>query len=71
MSGDDNVTKVNRGGVCQDTEGTAELLKESKGKSLSCKIKNNTDNYRITGVDKKELKISGIIIVSLTLLCRD
>ena len=55
MAGTKAITKVSTIRVTPDTGATADLISSRLANSLGCKIRRDQGEYKITGVDKKEL----------------
>ena len=67
MAGTKAVTKVSTILVTPDRGVTADLISSRLANSLECKIRKDHGEYKITGVDKKELAISGTTTVRIRL----
>ena len=71
MAGTKAITKVSTIRVTPDTGATADLISSRLANSLGCKIRRDQGEYKITGVDKKELAISGTTPMRIRLLTGD
>ena len=67
MAGRNSITKVSTIWVTPDTGVTTDLISSRLANSLGCKIRKDQGEYRITGVDKKELAITGTTTVRIRL----
>ena len=56
LFGEKAITKVNIIRVTPDTGTTADLISNKFAYSLGCKVKKDSREYRITGVNRKELR---------------
>ena len=63
MEGTQTITKVNNIRVTPDTGATVDLISSRLANSLGYKIRRDQGEYKITGVDEKELSISGTTTV--------
>ena len=67
MAGTKAITKVSTIRVTPNTGVTADLISSRLANLLGCKIRKDQGEYKITGVDKKELTISGTTNVRIRL----
>ena len=59
MAGTKAITKVSTIRVTPDTGATADLISSRLANSLGCRVRRDHGEYKIMGIDKKELSISG------------
>ena len=65
MAGTKAIQKINTIRVTPDKGAKANLISSKLANSLGFKVRKDDGEYRITGVDKKELRISGTATVNL------
>ena len=67
MAGTKKFSKMSPMHVCPDSRATADLIKESTVVFMGCKIRKDTNEYKITSVMKEKLKITRITRIYLRL----
>ena len=67
MAGTKAITKVSTIQVAPHTGATMDFISKRLANSLGCKIRRDHGEYKITGVDKAELSISGTTTMRIRL----